>query len=140
MKRTDLVKGESIATQLVTKEEIQSLEKSNHNILRYYIHSSKQTIHHILSSASSSCIHCLSKFYSILKEFVLKNKALYEWIVKFSAAAKTKVKRVTDKVSTQYNNMMYKYNLHSIQKKKVKLMLEGEKEVVNNGNLTSVIK
>ena len=73
------------------------------------------------------------------KSIIVKNKALCDSCKKISSSVSKSYHTVTNKISTVYTNCMYKYNLRSIQKKQLKALQEGEKEVINKGNMSSVI-
>ena len=138
-KKNGLVSSNAIAQELVTKEEIKSLEKSNHSIIRYYFQSSKQGIRHFISILGSKCVECVSKLFTMGKSIIVKNKALCDSCKKISSSVSKSYHTVTNKISTVYTNCMYIYNLRSIQKKQLKALQEGEKEVINKGNMSSVI-
>lgn len=138
-KRTALVHEDVIAKELITKEEIRTLERSNNNIIKYYFQSSKQGIRHCFSIIGNKCFQWLEKCYSAGKSLILKNKAFMAAITQLSSSVSRSVGRLTDKVSVIYHDTLYKYSLRSIQKKQIKAMLDGEKEVMNKGNMSSVI-
>ena len=138
-KKNGLMSSHEIAQELVTKEEIKSLEKSNHSIIRYYFQSSKQEICHFISLLGTKCVACVSKLFTMGKSIIVKNKALCDSCKKISSSMSNSYHTVTNKISTVYTNCIYKYNLRLIQKKQLKALQEGEKEVINKGNMSSVI-
>lgn len=129
-----------MSSGLVSKEEIRTLEKSEHHLFRYYIQSCKQTVCSWGTTMVNSVGSLLVKTGQFLKSSVSKNQKLMASTKAFYYRISTTVHRLTDVVSTKYHNVLYRYNLYVIEKKHAKSMLNGEKEVINKGNMSSVIE
>lgn len=129
----------AVTSGLVSKEEIRTLEKNENHLIRYYFASCKQNICSIGSSALNWVGSLLEKTGKMIKSAVTSNKKLVHAVQTTCARVSAVTKRFTQAVSSKYNALVYKYNLHVIEKRHVKAV-QDKKEIVNNGNMSSVIK
>lgn len=125
---------------LVTKDEIRTLEKNEHNLLRYYVQSTKQGVRSFLSTVGGKCVAAGEKAIRISKSFITKNKKLCEFVERTWKRVYAVVHTCASKLSKLYYDTMYKYNLRLIEKKRGKMLMEEKKETVNVNNMASVMK
>ena len=125
---------------LVTKDEIRTLEKNEHNLLRYYVQSTKQGVRSFLSTVGGKCVTAGEKTIRISKSFITKNKKLCEFVERTWKRVYAVVHTCASKLSKLYYDTMYKYNLRLIEKKRGKMLMEEKKEEVNVNNMASVMK
>lgn len=125
---------------LVTKDEIRTLEKNEHNLLRYYVQSTKQGVRSFLSTVGGKCVTAGEKTIRISKSFITKNKKLCEFVERTWKRVYAVVHTCASKLSKLYYDTMYKYNLRLIEKKRGKMLMEEKKETVNVNNMASVMK
>ena len=125
---------------LVTKDEIRTLEKNEHNLLRYYVQSTKQGIRSFLSTVGGKCVAVGEKAIRISKSFITKNKKLCEFVERMWKRVYAVVHTCASRLSKLYYDTMYKYNLRLIEKKRGKMLMEEKKEMVNVNNMASVMK
>ena len=130
----------AVSSGLVSKEEIRTLEKSEHHLFRYYLQSCKQTMCSMGTTVINSVGSLFVKTGQLLKSSVTKNPKLLESTKAFCCRISTTVHHFTNSVSTRYNDLLYRYNLYVIEKKHAKSMLDGKKEVINKANMSSVIE
>ena len=128
-----------IQNALVTKEDIQTLEKSNHNIFKYLFQSSKQNFCNFGTMCIKGLVTEFQAVGRLWKSFVTKNQAFFSAIHRFSNTVYCFSHRILSVISNQKDCIMYKYNMHVVQKTQVRLLKERQKEVINKGNLSSVI-
>lgn len=125
---------------LITKDELKTLEKNEHNLLRYYIQSSKQSIQSFVSSVGGTCVSLAEKAIQAGKSFITSNKRLCEGVKKCTEKVYGVAHSCYSKVAKVYNDCKYRYNLHLIEKKRGKLLMEEKKETINVNNMASVMK
>ena len=125
---------------LVTKDEIRTLEKNEHNLLRYYVQSTKQGVRSFLSTVGGKCVAAGEKAIRISKSFITKNKKLCEFVERTWKRVYAVVHTCASRLSKLYYDTMYKYNLRLIEKKRGKMLMEEKKEMVNVNNMASVMK
>ena len=125
---------------LVTKDEIRTLEKNEHNLLRYYVQSTKQGVRSFLSTVGGKCVAAGEKAIRISKSFITKNKKLCEFVERTWKRVYAVVHTCASRLSKLYYDTMYKYNLRLIEKKRGKMLMEEKKETVNVNNMASVMK
>lgn len=125
---------------LITKDELKTLEKNEHNLLRYYFQSTKQSIRSFVSTLGGKCVSLVEKTAHAGKSLITSNKRLCEGVRKCSEKVYGVAHSCYAKVSKVYNDMMYRYNMRLIEKKRGKLLMEEKKETVNVNNMASVIK
>lgn len=125
---------------LVTKDEIRTLEKNEHNLLRYYVQSTKQGVWSFLSTVGGKCVTAGEKAIRISKSFITNNKKLCEFVERTWKRVYAVVHTCASKLSKLYYDTMYKYNLRLIEKKRGKMLMEEKKETVNVNNMASVMK
>lgn len=130
----------AVSSGLVSKEEIRTLEKNEHHLFRYYFQSCKQTVCSLGTLVANSVGSLFVKTGQLLKSSVAKNPKLLESTKALSHRISSVVHHFTNIVSTRYNNLMYRYNLYVIEKKHAKSILDGEKEVINKANMSSVME
>ena len=124
---------------LVTKDEIRTLEKNEHNLLRYYVQSTKQGVRSFLSTVGGKCVAAGEKAIRISKSFITKNKKLCEFVERTWKRVYAVVHTCAGRLSKLYYDTMYKYNLRLIEKKRGKMLMK-EEETVNVNNMASVMK
>ena len=129
----------AVTSGLVSKEEIKTLEKNENHLIRYYFASCKQSICSIGSSTLNWIGSLLEKTGKMIKSAVTRNQKLVHAVQTAWARTSAFTKRLTHAVSSKYDALVYKYNLHVIEKRHVKAV-QDKKEIVNNGNMSSVIK
>ena len=129
----------AVTSGLVSKEEIKTLEKNENHLIRYYFASCKQNICSMGSSALNWVGSLLEKTGRMIKSAVTSNKKLVHAVQSTWTRVSSVTKRLTHAVSSKYDALVYKYNLHVIEKRHVKAV-QNKKESVNNGNMSSVIK
>ena len=125
---------------LVTKDEIRTLEKNEHNLLRYYVQSTKQGVRSFLSTVGGKCVAAGEKAIRISKSFITKNKKLCEFVERTWKRVYAVVHTCASRLSKLYYDTMYKYNLRLIEKKRGKMLMEEKKETVNVNNMASVME
>ena len=125
---------------LVTKDEIRTLEKNEHNLLRYYVQSTKQGVRSFLSTVGGKCVAAGEKAIRISKSFITKNKKLCEFVERTWKRVYAVVHTCASRLSKLYYDTMYKYNLRLIEKKRGKMLMEEKKETVTVNNMASVME
>ena len=130
----------AVSSGLVSKEENRTLEKNENHLFRYYLQSCKQTVCSMGTTVINSMGSLFVKTGQLLKSSVTKNSKLLESTKAFCHRISTAVYHFTNSISTRYNNLLYRYNLYAIEKKHAKSMLDGEKEVINKANMSSIIE